>query len=105
MRTGGPILRRTRPQWMQAMSEPVFFPLSGPVSLSEIAALAGATLPPGTDGEAVVRAASPLESAGPDDLAYMDNAKYGDALAATRARACLVSPRFSARCRPARSPW
>ncbi len=72
-------------------------PLSGPVSLSEIAALAGATLPPGTDGEAVVRAASPLESAGPDDLAYMDNAKYGDALAATRARACLVSPRFSAR--------
>ncbi len=28
----------------------------------------------------------------------MDNARYGDALAATRAGACLVSPRFAARC-------
>ncbi len=63
------------------MSEPVFFPLAGPVSLREIAALSGAPLPPGADGEAVIRAASPLESAGPDDLAYMDNAKYAGALA------------------------
>ena len=37
-------------------------------------------------------------SAGPQHLAYMDNAGYGDALAATRAGACLVSPRFAARC-------
>ncbi|TGD99298.1 UDP-3-O-(3-hydroxymyristoyl)glucosamine N-acyltransferase [Methylobacterium nonmethylotrophicum] len=79
------------------MSEPVFFPLAGPVSLREVAALSGAALPPEADGEAVIRAASPLESAGPDDLAYMDNAKYAEALTATRARACLVSPRFAAR--------
>ncbi|TNC09420.1 UDP-3-O-(3-hydroxymyristoyl)glucosamine N-acyltransferase [Methylobacterium terricola] len=79
------------------MSEPVFFPLAGPVPLCEVAALSGATLPPDSDGDVVVRAAAPLESAGPDDLAYMDNAKYAEALTTTRARACLVSPRFAAR--------
>ncbi len=43
------------------------------------------------------RGVAPLETAGPDDLAYMDNASYAEALGATRAGACLVSPRFAGR--------
>ncbi|WP_018262668.1 UDP-3-O-(3-hydroxymyristoyl)glucosamine N-acyltransferase [Methylobacterium sp. WSM2598] len=79
------------------MSDPVFFPFAGPISLGEVASLAGAALPAGLDGTLAVAGAAPLESAGPDDLAYMDNAKYAEALGRTRARACLVSPRFAAR--------
>ncbi len=40
---------------------------------------------------------APLETAGPTDIAYMDNAKYQDALAATRAGVILVSRRFAPR--------
>ncbi|ACL56522.1 UDP-3-O-(3-hydroxymyristoyl)glucosamine N-acyltransferase [Methylobacterium nodulans] len=79
------------------MSDPVFFSSVGPILLAEVAALAGAALPEGLDRELAIRGAAPLESAGPDDLAYMDNAKYAEALGLTRARACLVSPRFAAR--------
>lgn len=80
-----------------SMSDPVFFPGAGSVSLDDIAALAGITLPEGVDGARAFASVAPLESAGPADLAYMDNPRYGDALAATKAGACLVSPRFAAR--------
>ncbi|MFE1598826.1 UDP-3-O-(3-hydroxymyristoyl)glucosamine N-acyltransferase [Methylobacterium sp. ID0610] len=79
------------------MSDPVFFPSAGPIALSEVATLAGATLPEGADPDLAIRGTAPLESAGPEDLAYMDNAKYAEALGQSRARACLVSPRFAAR--------
>jgi UDP-3-O-[3-hydroxymyristoyl] glucosamine N-acyltransferase len=80
------------------MSDPIFFTAAGGLTLAEAAAAAGATLPEGADPDFRLVGAAPLESAGPSELAYMDNARYGDALAATRAGACLVSPRFAARC-------
>ena len=80
------------------MSDPIFFTAAGGLTLADVAAVAGATLPEGADPDFRLDGAAPLESAGPGDLAYMDNARYGDALAATRAGACLVSPRFAARC-------
>ncbi|AWN44596.1 UDP-3-O-(3-hydroxymyristoyl)glucosamine N-acyltransferase [Methylobacterium durans] len=79
------------------MSDPVFFTANDSLSLGAIAEAAGLSLPEGADPDLAVTGAAPLESAGPTDLAYMDNARYGDALAATRAGICLVSPRFSAR--------
>ncbi len=79
------------------MAEPVFFPQSQPLSLREIADIAGAALPHGVDPGTAISGVAPLESAGPDDLAYMDNPKYTDALAATGAKACLVSRRFAAK--------
>ncbi len=80
------------------MSDPIFFTAAGGLTLADVAAVAGATLPEGADPDFRLDGAAPLESAGPGDLAYMDNARYGDALAATRAGACLVSPRFASRC-------
>ena len=82
------------------MSDPVFFAPSGGLSLGAVAEAAGAALPQGAEAGRMILAASPLETAGPDDLAYMDNARYRDALSSTRAAACLVSQRFSARVPP-----
>lgn len=79
------------------MSDPVFLSSPEPLSLGEVAALAGAALPDGAEAARPVAGAAPLEEAGPDDLAYMDNARYAGALASTRAGFCLVSRRFAAR--------
>ena len=79
------------------MPEPVFFPKNPPLTLRQIAEIAGAALPEGADPEGTVSGVAPLESAGGNDLAYMDNPKYADALARTGARACLVSRRFAAK--------
>ena len=79
------------------MSDPVFFTPQAGLTLGDVAAAAAIALPPGADPGAAIRAAAPLESAGPGDLAYMDNARYAEALARTGAAACLVAPRFSAR--------
>ncbi|HEX8418159.1 MAG TPA: UDP-3-O-(3-hydroxymyristoyl)glucosamine N-acyltransferase [Methylobacterium sp.] len=79
------------------MSDPDFFASRATLSLGAIAEAAGVSLPDGIDPGRVVTGAAPLETAGPADLAYMDNARYADALGATRAAACLVAPRFAAR--------
>jgi UDP-3-O-[3-hydroxymyristoyl] glucosamine N-acyltransferase len=68
---------------------------SATLSLKDIAEIAGAALPVGADGGFTVRGAAALETARPDQIAYMDNGKYAEALAGTRAGACLVSARFA----------
>jgi UDP-3-O-[3-hydroxymyristoyl] glucosamine N-acyltransferase len=79
------------------MSEPVFFPRAALLTLSEVAALANVSLPEGADPAMPIEGVAPLESAGPGDIAYMDNAKYVGALEGTQAGVCLVSKRFAAR--------
>ena len=76
---------------------PNFFPQGQTLNLRQVAEMAHVALPDGTDGELLLRGVAPLESAGPGDLAYMDNPAYVGALAATRAGACLVTPRFAAK--------
>lgn len=79
------------------MSDPIFFSSNVALGLGEIAGAAGVSLPEGADPLAEITGTAPLEHAGPGDLAYMDNARYGEALAGTKAGACLVSPRFAAK--------
>jgi UDP-3-O-[3-hydroxymyristoyl] glucosamine N-acyltransferase len=79
------------------MSEPIFFPQGAALSLRESADIAGAALPDGADRDRIISRVAPLDVAGPDDLAYMDNPRYAEALAATRAGVCLVSRRFAGR--------
>jgi UDP-3-O-[3-hydroxymyristoyl] glucosamine N-acyltransferase len=79
------------------MSEPVFFPPVTSLTLGEVAALSGAQLPEGVAPGMLVTGVAPLETAGPGDLAYMDNSKYAAAAAVTQATACLVSARFAAK--------
>lgn len=82
------------------MADPVFHTPQPPLRLGEIAALTGLALPAGADPGRAMTGAAPLELAGPDDVAYMDNAKYGEALAATWAGLCLVSRRYAAKVPP-----
>jgi UDP-3-O-[3-hydroxymyristoyl] glucosamine N-acyltransferase len=82
------------------MTESNFFPQSQTLNLRQVAEMANATLPDGTDGELLLRGVAPLENAGPKDLAYMDNPAYVGALSATRAGACLVTPRYAAKVPP-----
>ena len=79
------------------MTDRTFFRPQASLNLAAVAEACGVPLPDGADPHSVVTGAAPLESAGPDDLVYMDNARYGDALERTRAKACLVSKRFAAR--------
>ncbi|HEV2558837.1 MAG TPA: UDP-3-O-(3-hydroxymyristoyl)glucosamine N-acyltransferase [Microvirga sp.] len=79
------------------MADPTFFPQTGALTLRQVADLARAPLPEGVEGDRELRGVAPLESAGPDDLAYMDNPAYAAALAGAKAGACLVSQRFAAK--------
>ncbi|MEN3930784.1 UDP-3-O-(3-hydroxymyristoyl)glucosamine N-acyltransferase [Microvirga sp. W0021] len=79
------------------MVEPNFFPRGGELTLRQVATLAQVDLPDGIDPEKIIANAGPLETAGPDDVAYMNNPGYVDILANTKAGVCIVSPRFSAR--------
>jgi UDP-3-O-[3-hydroxymyristoyl] glucosamine N-acyltransferase len=77
------------------MTDSDFFPQIQTLTLRQVAEMARAALPDGVDGDRALKGVAPLESAGPDDLAYMDNPAYGAALATSRAGACLVSQRFA----------
>ena len=82
------------------MADPRFFERAGPFPLEAIAALSGATLrDPGTAGR-VVGDVAPLETAGPDDLTFLDNRKYVAAFARSRAGAAFVDERLAGRAPP-----
>jgi len=73
-----------------------FFHRSGPFTLAEIAAEIGADIP---ESAAAVHFAgvAPLQVAGPEHISFLDNRKYAEQLAATRAGAVIVNPAMAAR--------
>ena len=79
------------------MAQPRFFQTPPPSTLAEIAALAGAQLDDSSKASLKITGLASLDEAGPMHLAFFENLKYADQLAATRAGACIVSPRFAAR--------
>jgi UDP-3-O-[3-hydroxymyristoyl] glucosamine N-acyltransferase len=78
------------------MTEPRFFERPKGLSTREIVALTGAVahadLP-----ERHISGIAPLDSASPNDLAYMQNAKFADQFAATRAGICLTTEKLAAK--------
>ncbi len=82
------------------MTESNFFPQSRTLTLRQVAEMANTALPDHADGEFLLKGVAPLETAGPNDLAYMDNPAYVGALGATKAGACLVAPRYAAKVPP-----
>lgn len=77
------------------MSEPRFFKPSFGLDVSEIVPLTGAELRSGDDPNRRITNIAALDRAGPHDLAFLDNVRYADQLAASRAGACLLAPRFA----------
>ena len=79
------------------MADPRFFTLAGPYRLAELAELSGADIPRGSDPDAVYRDVAPLETAGPDDVSFLDNKKYLNALASSKAGVCVLRSDMSDR--------
>ncbi|HTT78666.1 MAG TPA: UDP-3-O-(3-hydroxymyristoyl)glucosamine N-acyltransferase [Stellaceae bacterium] len=75
------------------MADPRFFARTGPYSLARLAGLTGARLGNPDDGERLVADVAPLETAGADDLTFLDNRKYLDAFARSLAGAAIVEER------------
>jgi UDP-3-O-[3-hydroxymyristoyl] glucosamine N-acyltransferase len=75
---------------------PDFIKSKRSLTTGEIAALTRATLREGDPADRPIRNIAPLDSAGPDDVTFLDNSKYLNALAGSRAGACLIGPRFAA---------
>lgn len=70
-----------------------FFRLPRPLSLVEIAEIAGGRLEDGAPTDALIIGAAPLGHACPGDLAFFDKRRYASALRSCRATACLLRRR------------
>jgi len=82
------------------MTQPLFFKTAKSFSLAEIAGITGAKPADGVALDRVISNVAPLDSARPSDLTFLDNPKYVDELAVTRAGACLLAPRFASHAPP-----
>lgn len=73
------------------MADPRFFTVTGPFKLADLAVIAGASLANARDGDRTVADVAPLDQAGPNDITFLDNKRYLDALAGSRAGACVMA--------------
>jgi UDP-3-O-[3-hydroxymyristoyl] glucosamine N-acyltransferase len=68
-----------------------FFARTGPHSLENVAKAAGGTLGEAAPAGLMLHGVAPLQTAGEGQVSFLDNRKYIDALAASRASAVIVS--------------
>ena len=71
------------------MPDPRFFDRAGPFSLEALAGLSGARLHDRAYAGKLIRDVAPLESAGPEDVTFLDNRKYAEAFSRSRAGAAF----------------
>lgn len=76
------------------MGDARFFARSGPYALAEIASMALGTAPA---IQRMFSGVAPLQSAGPDDVSFLDNRRYAAALEQTMAGAVIVHPQMQSR--------
>ena len=74
--------------------DPSFFVRTGPHSLLHVARIAGVDT---EVGDKAIVGVSPLQVAGPDHVSFLDNRRYADLLADTKAGAVIVHPDLAAR--------
>src|SRR5690242_924221 len=79
------------------MADARFYTASGPLTLSQIAEIAGASIAEGGDGKRPFADVGALETAGADQVSFLDNRKYIGSLASSRAGACLLRPELADR--------
>ena len=58
------------------MADPRFFDRAGPFTLESLAALSGARLLHPQGGARLFRDVGPLDTAGPEDVSFLENRKY-----------------------------
>ena len=74
------------------MPDPRFFTKTAPKTLGELAKVSGADIGSGSDSGRLIHDVAPLDVAGPEQISFLDNAKYRDAFKVTKAGACIVTP-------------
>lgn len=79
------------------MADPRFFPAAGPFTLARLAEIAGAALAGPARPDAVFRDVASLETAGPEEVSFLDNRLYVPEFVASRAGACIVHPDLAGR--------
>jgi UDP-3-O-[3-hydroxymyristoyl] glucosamine N-acyltransferase len=79
------------------MADPRFFDRAGPFALDALAAVSGARLRRAADGTRLVRDVAPLETAGPEEVSFLENRKYLETYLCSRAGAAFVDERTAAR--------
>jgi UDP-3-O-[3-hydroxymyristoyl] glucosamine N-acyltransferase len=77
------------------MSQPRFLEAPKGLTTTEIAALTGAAPQGGAPPDRVATGVAPLDRAGPQDLAFLENKKYAAQLPGTRAGILFVSARYA----------
>lgn len=82
------------------MADPRFFERAGPFTLDTLSALSGARLVRPADAMRLCRDVAPLETAGPDDVSFLENRKYIEAFACSRAGAAFVDEKAAERAPP-----
>lgn len=80
------------------MADQRFFPKSGPFTLRHLAQLTGATLAH-AEGEEdrLFQDVAPLDRAGESDISFLDNTRYVESFATSKAGACFVRGKFAER--------
>ncbi|MEQ8967197.1 MAG: UDP-3-O-(3-hydroxymyristoyl)glucosamine N-acyltransferase [Azospirillaceae bacterium] len=76
------------------MADPRFFSNAGPFTLGRLAEIGEAELAEGADPERRISDVAPLETAGPQELSFLENRKYAAAFEVSAAGACVVAPAF-----------
>jgi UDP-3-O-[3-hydroxymyristoyl] glucosamine N-acyltransferase len=82
------------------MADSRFFDRAGPHSLAALARLSGARLLDPADGGRLIADVAPLETAGPDDVTFLDNRKYTEAFTRSRAGAAFIDEHVADRAPP-----
>ena len=74
------------------MADPRFYSVAGPYTLEALAEISGARVGGEADRDATFTDVAPLEAADPADVSFLDNRRYADDFAKSKAGACLVHP-------------
>jgi UDP-3-O-[3-hydroxymyristoyl] glucosamine N-acyltransferase len=82
------------------MADPRFFERAGPFTLDSLAAISGARLLRPEDGARLFYDVGPLETAGPEDVSFLENRKYLETFVRSRAGAAFVDERAAERAPP-----
>lgn len=79
------------------MADQRFFSVAGPFTLGQLAATAQAELAPGADADLLLKDVAPLDQAESHQISFLDNRKYADMFAVSKAGAVVVSAEFAGR--------
>ena len=82
------------------MADPRFFNRAGPFSVEALAVLSGARLLGRRQSSRLFRDVAPLETAGPEDVSFLENRKYFEAFANSQAGAAFVDESATKRAPP-----